>query len=87
MTDMKTEVEEEEETYMKENQLCMKEAKVMVTVTKEEPSLGVSTGKYYTVYTKCNTSRFYLPSSNVTYASRPKKDSTNFAILHRLYYL
>ncbi|XP_040177139.1 zinc finger protein 182-like [Rana temporaria] len=43
---MKTEVKEEEETYMKENQLCMKEAKVMVTVTKEEPSLGVSTGRH-----------------------------------------
>lgn len=69
---MKTEVKEEEETYMKENQLSMKEAKVMVTVTKEESSLGVSTGKYYTVYTKCNTSRFYFTSSNVRYASRPE---------------
>ncbi|XP_073453591.1 uncharacterized protein [Aquarana catesbeiana] len=46
VTDMKTEVKEEEETYMKENQLSMKEAKVMVTVTKEESSLGVSTGRH-----------------------------------------
>ena len=44
---MKIEVKEEDETYKRGNQLSMKEAEMMVTITKEESSRDISTGKYY----------------------------------------
>lgn len=48
MIDVKIEVkEEEEDTYVRGDQLSMKEAEMMVTITKEESSLDISTGKYY----------------------------------------
>ncbi|XP_077322638.1 uncharacterized protein LOC143956298 isoform X1 [Lithobates pipiens] len=42
--DIKTEVKAEEETYMRGNQLSMKETEMAVTATKEETSLDASTG-------------------------------------------
>ncbi|XP_040177135.1 zinc finger protein 250-like [Rana temporaria] len=41
---MKIEVKEEDETYKRGNQLSMKEAEMMVTITKEESSRDISTG-------------------------------------------
>ncbi|KAM5140543.1 uncharacterized protein ACMZJ9_014413 [Mantella aurantiaca] len=43
--DIKTEVKEEEEMYVIENQLSMKEVEMMVTITQEESSQDVSTGE------------------------------------------
>ncbi|XP_040177124.1 zinc finger protein 468-like isoform X2 [Rana temporaria] len=42
--DIKTEVKAEDETYMRGNQLSMKETEMMVTTTKEETSLDARTG-------------------------------------------
>ncbi|PIO32177.1 hypothetical protein AB205_0033450 [Aquarana catesbeiana] len=45
--DVKIEVkEEEEDTYVRGDQLSMKEAEMMVTITKEESSLDISTGSH-----------------------------------------
>lgn len=47
MIDIKIEMKDENETYARGEQPSMKEAEMMVTITKEESSLDISTGKYY----------------------------------------
>ncbi|XP_073453587.1 uncharacterized protein [Aquarana catesbeiana] len=65
--DIKTEVKEEKETYVRGNQLSMNEVEMMVTFTKEEPSLDVGTGGHK----DCNTSEGHL----TLYANYNKEDN------------
>ena len=56
---LKIEVKEEEEIYEIDDQLSINKGELMVTMTKEESSLDVSTGRYYIQKTQHFAFLFY----------------------------